>query len=48
MPILQIVGDKAAFDQQAAVTIDKNKELIEHLKQQNTDLRKRVIQLQRV
>ena len=43
-----LVGDKAAFEQQAAVTMEKNKEVIEHLKQQNSELRKRVIQVQRV
>lgn len=42
------VGDKAAFEQQAQLTMEKNKEIIEHLKQQNSELRKRVIQIKRV
>ncbi|KAH7830799.1 putative axonemal dynein intermediate chain protein [Monocercomonoides exilis] len=41
------LGDQAAFEQQAAVTQQKNSELIEHLKKQNGDLRTRIIQLQR-
>ncbi|KAK2961492.1 putative axonemal dynein intermediate chain protein [Blattamonas nauphoetae] len=41
------LGDQAAFEEQSAITQQKNEELIQHLKQQNAEIRKRLIDLQR-